>query len=136
MYKELCILSFITFGWGKLRLENWNKLWDIHVHIYVRTEGQGFLLLRVHKNCQISLKLPIQWQQPNNRLSDVCENFTADSSWPFWPLVRFALKALVSEIYAKNCILPQCSIFSQGCHFDLWAMTSGSFLKLDTLRMI
>ncbi len=34
----------------------------------------------ITKNSKISLKLPIQGQQPNNRLSDSSENFRADRS--------------------------------------------------------
>ena len=53
------------------------------------------------KNSKISLKLPIQGQQPNNRLSDSSENFGADRSGPdkqFYHRVRFALNALVFEL--------------------------------------
>ena len=34
------------------------------------------------KNCKISLKLPIKWQQPNNWMFDSSENFRADRYWP------------------------------------------------------
>ena len=36
----------------------------------------------ITKNSKISLKLPIQGQQPNNGLSDSSENFRADRSSP------------------------------------------------------
>ena len=46
----------------------------------------------ITKNSKISLKLSIQGQQPNNRLSDSSENFRADRSWPdkhFYPMSDF-----------------------------------------------
>ena len=55
----------------------------------------------ITKNSKISSKLPIQGQQPNNRLTDSSENFRADRSWPnkqFYPFVRFALNAKVFEL--------------------------------------
>ena len=90
------------------------------------------------KNSRISLKLPIQGQQPNNRLSDSSENFRADRSWSdkqFYPHVRFALNSLVFELQAKNCILALCSIFSRGGHLNLMAGSSDTFWKLDTTLM-
>ena len=54
----------------------------------------------ITKNRNISLKLLIPGQQPNNGLSDSSENFRADRSLPDKQIysVRFALNALVSEI--------------------------------------
>ena len=79
------------------------------------------IFMIITKNSKISLKLPIQGQQPNNRLFYSSEHFRAGRSWPdkqFIP-VRIALNTLVSEILAKIYILPLCSIFSHG-GYDFW----------------
>ena len=92
----------------------------------------------ITKNSKISLKLPIQGQQPNNRLSDSSDNFRADRSWPDKQFYACQICSkcfgfwVISQIY----ISPLCSIFSHGGHLGWLARSRHTFFKLNTPKMI
>ena len=48
--------------------------------IAVYSLSLSIIIFKITKNGKISLKLPIQGQQPNNQLSHSSENFRADRS--------------------------------------------------------
>ena len=90
----------------------------------------------ITKNVKISLKLPILGSNPTAGCPihlKIYGQIDVDLMNKL-PHVRFALNALVSEIEAKNCILPLCSIFSHGGHLGWLAGSQDRYL--DTPMMI
>ena len=86
------------------------------------------------KNCKISLKLLIWWQQPNNGLYDLSKNFRADRSWPiqcrqFYPLSDL-LKMLSFQSYKpKSTFYPYVLFFAMAAILVGWRGHATHFLN-------
>ena len=92
----------------------------------------------ITKNSKISLKLPIQGQQPNNGLTDSSENFRADRSWPdkLIYLCQIYSKCFGFWVISQKLHFTQGSIFSHGGHLDWMAGSLDTFFKLHTAKMV
>ena len=66
----LSFLSYVDLLMSSLTLLNIIAVYSLSLSIII--------FKKITKNSKMSLKLPIQGQQPNNRLSDSSENFRAD----------------------------------------------------------